>query len=209
LSAREMKTVLGDLGLRCSGSHISLPVLESELPAQLDYHSMLGNPYIILPMAPREMYNSEASVKDLAARLGKISAACRARGFAFAYHNHDIEFRRFGERYILDILMDATDPALVKSELDVYWAVFAGADPVAWMQKRAGRCSLVHLKDMTPGPERTYAEVGEGIIDFKPIIALCEKQDTAWYVVEQDRCARPPLESAALSLRHLREWGLA
>ena len=209
LSAHEMKTVLGDLGLRCVGSHIRLPLLENELPAQLDYYATLGNSYIILPMAPREFYGSEESLMNLGARLNKIAAACRARGLAFAYHNHDIEFRRIGERYILDIIMDSTDPALVKSELDVYWATYAGADPAAWMQKHPGRCPLVHLKDMAPGPERTFAEVGEGVIDFKPIFALCEAQGTEWYVVEQDHCARPALESAALSLRHLREWAIA
>lgn len=209
LSARELKTVLTDLGLRCVGSHIGLPLLENELPAQLDYYATLGNPYIILPMAPREFYSSEESLINLGVRLNKIAAACRARGLAFAYHNHDIEFRRSGERYILDIIMDSTDPALVKSELDVYWATYAGADPVAWMQKHPGRCPLVHLKDMAPGPERTFAEVGEGVIDFKPIFALCEAQGTEWYVVEQDHCARPALESAALSLRHLREWEIA
>ncbi|MCC7353912.1 MAG: TIM barrel protein [Anaerolineae bacterium] len=209
LSAREMKTLLGDLGLRCAGSHLGLQVMEGDLAAQLDIYATLGTPYIILPMAPREMYNSEASVLDRGARLNKVAAACKARGLPFAYHNHDVEFRRFGGHYILDILMDNTDPALVKSELDVYWATYAGADPVAWMKKRSGRCPLVHLKDMTPGPERTFAEVGEGIIDFKPIFALCEAQGADWYVVEQDRCARPPLESAALSLRHLREWGIA
>jgi hypothetical protein len=58
---------------------------------------------------------------------------------------------------------------------------------------------------MTAGDTPTYAEIGEGILDFGPMFAATT--DAEWYIVEQDTCARPALESAAISRRHLKEWG--
>lgn len=209
LSARELQKVLGDLGLRCAGAHVGLAQLENELPSLLDYYATLSCPYLVLAALPREFYEGQTDWAALGARLNRIGAACRQHGLGFAYHNHDMEFRRLGDRYLLDIILDNTDPALVKSELDTYWAVYAGADPAAWMAQHPGCCALLHLKDMAPDPKRAFAEVGEGIIDFKPIFTRFEAQGGEWYIVEQDVCARPPLESAAISLRHLREWGIA
>jgi len=209
LSAARLREALDRLGLRCAGSHVSLERLRNELPAVLDESEALGNRYIVVPALPEAMRGCEASYVDLTGELNAIGAACRERGMALAYHNHAFEFQRFGGRYALDILYDGTDPALVKGEPDVYWMAYAGADPAAWLCDHPRRCPLVHLKDMAPGTERTFAEVGEGILDFRPIFAASLTAGVEWYIVEQDRCARPSLESAALSLQHLREWGLA
>ena len=107
----------------------------------------------------------------------------------------------------MEILLDESDPATVGWEPDVYWIAFAKEDPAAWVRRYADRCRLVHIKDMTAGDQPTFAEVGEGVLDFEPIFAAAP--DAAWNVVEQDACARPPFESIAISLRHLREWGRA
>lgn len=209
LSAPDLKKALDDLGLRCAGSHIGLQAFDSDLGAVIDYNLAIGNPYVVVPALPQELRESEANYKAVAGRLNAIGRACHERGLTLCYHNHAFEFVRFGNRYALDIIYDETDPALVKGEPDVYWIVYAGADPVAWLKNHPGRCPLVHLKDMTPGPQRTFAEVGEGTIDFGPIFAACSPQTTAWYIVEQDRCAGPSLRSAEISLRHLQEWGIA
>lgn len=209
LKPQELKKVLADLGLRCAGSHIALSALEGDLDAVIDENLALGNRYIVVPALPGELRNDEQGFIDAARRLNAIGAACQKRGLRLAYHNHAFEFQRFGGRYALDILHDETDPALVQFEPDLYWMVYAGVDPLAWLRERPGRYPLVHLKDLAPGAERTFAEVGEGTIDFQPLFAFFRAQGSEWYIVEQDRCARPSLESAEISLRHLREWGVA
>ena len=207
LSARGLRNALDDLGLRCVGSHIGLAQLE-DLSAVVDDNLALGNPYVVIPAIPESMRASEASYVALAGRLNEIGTALREHGLTLAYHNHSFEFRRFGDRYALDIIYDETDPDLVKGQPDVYWFAYAGADPVAWLRGHPGRCPLIHLKDMAPSPERTFAEVGEGIIDFRPIFAASRVAGAEWYIVEQDVCARPSMESARISLQHLREWGI-
>jgi len=59
------------------------------------------------------------------------------------------------------------------------------------------------------GEERTFAEVGNGTIDFQPVFAASEANGAAWYIVEQDRCAGPSLVSAKASLDNLKKWGKA
>jgi sugar phosphate isomerase/epimerase len=61
-----------------------------------------------------------------------IESQCQERGIAFAYHNHDFEFTRVDDVYLIDYLLQATDPAFVKIELDVYWAAYASVDPVSY-----------------------------------------------------------------------------
>ncbi len=209
LAAAELKKLLDDLGLRVAGSHVALGEYERDLQAVIDYNLAIGNRYLVVPFLPEDLRQDEAAWVAIAGRMNEIGAACREQGLTLAYHNHAFEFQRFGGRYALEILYDETDPALVKGEPDVYWFVRGGADPVAWLKERPGRCPLVHLKDMAPGAEQTFAEVGEGVIDFAPIFAAAQAGGAEWYIVEQDICKRPSLESAALSLRHLREWGIA
>ncbi|MBM3189181.1 MAG: hypothetical protein FJZ90_10730 [Chloroflexi bacterium] len=85
-----------------------------------------------------------------------------------------------------------------------------GLSAAALIRAHSGRFPLIHLKDMVgEGDRRTYAEVGEGVMDFEPIFQASEAQGVAWYIVEQDVCVRPSLESARLSLQNLRRWGKA
>jgi sugar phosphate isomerase/epimerase len=205
LSATTLKQVLDELGLNVAGSHIGLDALEGSLEKEIEFNAALGNHDLICPMAPREYWNEADGFRQLAQKLNNIGHRCKEVGARLSYHNHAFEFRRFGETTGMEILLDETDPGLVLWEPDVYWIAFAKEDPASWLRRYAGRCPLVHLKDMTAGAEPTFAEVGEGILDFDPIFAATA--DAEWYVVEQDTCARPALESAALSLNHLKEWG--
>ena len=60
---------------------------------------------------------------------------CKAAGLSFAYHNHNIEFRKIGDAVPYDLLLQQTDPALVQMEMDIGWVVAGGADPVAYLTK--------------------------------------------------------------------------
>jgi sugar phosphate isomerase/epimerase len=209
LTAADLKRSLADLGLEVAGSHVALPQLEGELDAALDYYSELGAKHIACPWLPEDR-RSEEGYRRLADTLNNAGAKARERGIQLCYHNHDFEFKEYHGRTGFNILFGATDPELVKVELDTYWVQFAGTDPADLIRRFAGRIPLVHLKDMTGDESPTFAEVGEGRMDFHAIFQACEESGgVAWYIVEQDKCARPPLESARISLDNLRKWGKA
>jgi sugar phosphate isomerase/epimerase len=68
---------------------------------------------------------------------------------------------------------------------------------------------LLHLKDMEPGEERFFAEVGEGILDFHPIVEAAKEAGVQWMNVEQDDYRREPLESVQISYSNIKRLGLA
>jgi sugar phosphate isomerase/epimerase len=209
LSAAEPRRHLDELGLRPAGSHSALDAMEKDLNAVLDFNQVIGNEFVVCPWLPAERRKSADDYRALGDLLNRVGAACRERALQLCYHNHDFEFQRFDGEYGLDILYGATDPQLVKAELDTYWIKKAGADPVAYIRKYASRCPLIHLKDMAADEKGSFAEVGEGIQDWPAIFAASEASGARWYIVEQDTCPRPPLESVAISLRNLRAMGKA
>jgi len=208
LSASELRSVLSDLGLMVAGSHVGIEALEQELPKVLDFYAELGKPVIVCPYLPEERRKSADDWKRTAALFNKVGSTCRQHGMVFAYHNHAFEFEKFGDRTGMDILLESADPDLVRIELDLYWAKFGGQDPVAFVKRLGKRVALVHLKDMAADAERSFAEVGEGILPWAEILEACADTSTSWYIVEQDVCRRSALESAAISLANLRKMGL-
>lgn len=207
LSAAEMKRLLDELGLKAAGSHVGIEALESHPDEEIAYCLQVGTPDVIVPAAPASVRNSKEGYPQLAQTLNRLGERARAMGARLSYHNHAFEFQPINGQTGMEILLRETDPELVKFEPDVYWIKAGGQDPVAFLRSNAGRVPLVHIKDMTPGPSPTYAEIGEGILDWPSIFAASEASGAEWYVVEQDTCARPPLESVTLSLKHLKEWG--
>ncbi len=209
LAAADLRHVLDDAGLRVAGDHVGLDRLEQQLDEVLAFSQAVGNHYVVCPFVPEARRKDAAGWKQLATSFNAIGQKCAERGLEFCYHNHAFEFTPVDGTNGFTLLYDNADPRYVKMELDMFWAKKGGDDPAAILNRYAGRCPIVHLKDMTNDAEQTFAEVGEGVFDFQEVFKAAATGGVAWYVVEQDRCRRPPLESAQLSLQHLREWGMA
>jgi sugar phosphate isomerase/epimerase len=205
LSAADLKKVLDDLGLKVVSSHVPFADLEQNLSRVFDENHTLGNKFIVVPWLPEDRRKTAQDWIALAQVLDGIGARCQAAGFQLCYHNHDFEFKTFDGQTGYDLLLNRADPKLLHTEIDVYWVRFAGGDPAALLRRFAGRAPLLHIKDMTKTTPPTFAEIGEGIIDFKSIFEAGQASGVQWYVVEQDRCERPPLESIAISWRNLQK----
>jgi sugar phosphate isomerase/epimerase len=206
LAPGSLRALLDETGLAAPASHVSFDALLADLDREIAFCREVGCAFLVLPSLPPEARDPE-SVRALAPRLDDFGRGCRAAGLQFAYHNHQFEFEPAGGAYLLDHLLDATDPDLVSVELDVYWAAFAGADPVAFLRRRATRVALLHLKDMTP--DRDFTEIGAGILDMPAIVAAGVQSGVHWYIVENDRPRLPSLESARRSLEYLRAMSRA
>ncbi len=201
LTSSEMSALLAETGLIATSTHLSLAALDGpQLSASLQYCQDIGCTFIVLPSLPKE-WRMQEGVKVLAPRLNAIGRQCQEHGITFAYHNHDFEFASEDGVYLLDYLLQATDPALVKIELDVYWAAYAGVDPVSYLQKLADRVVLIHLKDMAA--DRSMAEVGKGILNMQEICAFAQARGL-WGIVEHDHPQIPSLESAQISLEYFK-----
>ncbi len=199
LNSTEMSALLAETKLKAVSSHLGLDALESpQLDASIRYCKDIGCSFIVLPSLPKE-YRTQEGIKVLAPRLDAIGRQCLEHGITFGYHNHDFEFTRVGAIYFLDYLLETTDPSLVKIELDVYWAAYAGVDPVSYLQVLADRVVLVHLKDMAA--DRSMTEVGKGILNMQQICAFAQARGL-WGIVEHDHPQIPSLESARISFEY-------
>jgi sugar phosphate isomerase/epimerase len=201
LSSSEMAVLLQETGLQVAGTHVRLETVEENIEREMAYCLEIGCPNLIIPLLPQEVYNAKG-FRELAPRMNEIGRRCHEQGLTFGFHNHSMEFAQVDGKYLLDILLDNTDPSYLKLELDIYWAAYAGIDLIAYLGQRAGRVATIHIKDMTP--ERAFIEVGNGMLDIAGIVKVAQAAGVQWYIVENDAPTIPPLESAYLSLENLK-----
>jgi sugar phosphate isomerase/epimerase len=142
--------------------------------------------------------------------LNQKGAALKTFGLHFAYHNHNVELAPVGSSTGLAQLIDNTDPALVTFEMDAGWVVAAGADPVALLAAHPRRFSAMHVKDVKASTRQNFSlqqdpsEVGQGIIDWKTLLAKAYEANVRQFYVEQEPpFSKPRLESVRISFDYL------
>ncbi len=199
------KRLLNDLGLTTNSGHISPDRLLNDWEATVADAATLGQKYIVFPWLPESERKTIDQYKRLAEALNRGGEVARKAGLQLAYHNHDFEFFELDGEIPYDLLLRDCDPKLLKMELDLYWIIKAGKDPLAYFNQHPGRFPLWHVKDMDDTPDRFFTEVGNGTIDWQPIFKAARKAGMKHFYVEQDVCKNhAPLESIAISHQYLR-----
>ncbi len=148
-------------------------------------HKIYGCPVIGMGSMPEKYRGSidgiRAFIKDYSLPAEKIQEA----GLRFAYHNHDFEFDYLGGVIGYDLLIE--EFSKLDFILDTYWVKYAGYDYLSYIKKLGKkRMQNLHLKDMKSEPKGEIVPCGEGIIDFKPVIELCDSLGIENALVEQD-----------------------
>jgi sugar phosphate isomerase/epimerase len=203
--AAEVKSLLKRLKLDAPAAHVQLSELRGDLRPMLDAAQTIGHRYLLLAWTPPEERRTLEQYRRLADLCNEAGARMLREGVQFAYHNHDFEFTPLEGQVPYDLLLERTDPRLVKLEMDLYWTVKGGASPVEYFQRHPGRFHLLHVKDMDATPRRFFADVGRGVIDFKTIFARSRKAGVRHYFVENDEPAGSPFDSLRVSFDYLRQ----
>ncbi|MDR2742108.1 MAG: sugar phosphate isomerase/epimerase [Treponema sp.] len=162
-------------------AHVGMSRLRESLEEELSYAKKLGYRMIVCPWSECK---SEAEIIGTAEFLESCAQKAAKEGIIIGYHNHDQEFRRFGGKYAMDILLE--NMPSVQFEPDVFWIAYAGVDPVEYITPlaAAGRICAIHAKELArEGKENVY--IGQGRIDFAGIAALCPPSQYP-YIVEQE-----------------------
>ncbi len=148
------------------------------------------------------------TVKEFCRRLNAAGKVLHEAGQTLCYHNHHHEFQRIGGKPVLEILYAETDPRYLQGEPDTYWVQHGGGDPVAWCTRLKGRLPILHLKDytVTTDSKVTYAEIGNGNLNWEKILAAADAAGCQWYVVEQDECPGDPFDSLRQSFDYLKKF---
>jgi sugar phosphate isomerase/epimerase len=208
-TTKEFKAMLKSLGLDPVSGHYGAGVerkdvkgtLSNDWQRAVDDAAELGQKYVncaYLTDAERKSIDDYKKYVDLFNKSGEVA---KKAGLQFGYHNHDFEFKKMDGQLPYDLIA-STDPELVKLELDLYWIVKAGLDPVDLFKKYPGRFPLWHVKDMDKG-DQSFAEVGTGSIDFKKIFDARKIAGMTHFFVEQDMAKRPPVEAIEISFKNV------
>lgn len=201
----EFKALCDHMGLEPVASHCNFV---EDFETKAAQAAEVGMKYLVAPwVGPQKRIDDFRRIAELFNQCGET---CRRHGLRFAYHNHDYSFKELDGTLPQDVLMQETDPQLVDFEMDIYWVVTAGADPIVWLDKYPGRWRLCHIKDRekhAPLAERKASCIlGTGSIDFAAILKAARKQGMQYYLVEQEQYAQgTPYECARANAAFLRQ----
>jgi len=147
----------------------------------IEAHSALGVKFIVQPFMGDEAYRGLDTLKKYCDYFNLIGEKCNAKGIRFGYHNHDKEFStQLDGQTIYDFMLANTDPSKVMFQIDLYWTIEGGANPVDYFNKYPGRFELWHIKDKE--------EIGaSGMIDFAAIWAAAAQSGMKYGIVEVER----------------------
>ena len=191
----EIHELLERYKLSAPSSHVPYPAKWDDWKKTVADAKKVGHQYVTVAWTPEEQRKGADAYQRVAETFNRAGTEARKAGLHFAYHNHDYELAApaGGGALPLDVLFEHTDPALVTFEMDLYWMVHGGADPLAYFTKYPGRISLVHVKDAMGDASHTMTEVGKGTIDFPKIFAYDADHGThiKHAFVEHDQPADP------------------
>lgn len=199
------KALLKKHGLTAPSAHMPMPPTDDGWDKQFDMAKQMGHGIVIMPFLDASQRKTKDDYKKVADRLNVAATKAKKAGLQFGYHNHDFEFAPMEGTTGYEILTTQTDKSLVKLELDLYWTIKAGQDPVAIMQKWSGRVICCHVKDMGPPPARAWADVGAGSIDFRNILAKGQTLGLKHWFIEHDQPADPiaSIKASAAAMKAL------
>ncbi|HET7553662.1 MAG TPA: sugar phosphate isomerase/epimerase [Gemmatimonadaceae bacterium] len=198
-SVGEMRRLLDRNRLAAPSGHIGTAELRGDWERTLADAATLGHRYITcawIDEADRTPYG----YRKIAELFNRSAQAARKAGLQFCYHNHDFEFERMGETVPYDLLLADCDPDLVKMEMDIFWLVKGGRDPIEYFKWHPGRFPLVHVKDMDASGK--MVDVGKGVIGFRGIFEHAAQAGIQHYFVEHDE-PKDPIATAHASYDYL------
>ncbi len=201
----EFKKYMDDLGMKIVSSHCDI---NNDFERKANEAAAIDMKYLISPYIGAQKTLDD--YKKIADKFNERGEICKKAGLRFAYHNHDYSFVQQEGQFPQDILMQNTNADLVDYEMDIYWVVTAGQDPVTWLKKYPNRFRLAHVKDRTknapPADKDASVVVGQGQINFAEILNVGEENGFRYYIVEQEKYENTtPLLAAKADADYLKQ----
>ena len=189
-------------GLEIVVTHTNLIKIRDEIDAVIEDHRIMGAKYVGIGSMPGEYSRNAEGVRRFISAYTPAALALEQAGMRLMYHNHDFEFEKYGEKRMIEYLMEEF-PQL-GFILDTYWVQAAGGDPADWVVKLKGKIPVIHFKDMSWKNGMRMTEVMEGNLNWPAIFDACAKAEVQYAMVEQDD-SKNPFDSLRISFDNLKE----
>ncbi|MDP9279000.1 MAG: sugar phosphate isomerase/epimerase, partial [Gemmatimonadota bacterium] len=158
--------------------------------------------YIVLASLPGEQRTLD-DYRRWADRLNEAGKLARTHDLWIAFHDEAYDFPPIDGMVPYEVLVDRTDPAVVRLQLDTGNAAMGGRDPLDYMKKYGSRYWLFHIKDAPRLGSPTDVELGKGVVDFRRLLAMIDDIDDKFLYVEQETYPGAPLDSARRDYAYL------
>ena len=187
--------------------HIPYDEFSSDTEKSIKARTALGAKYLTIDRLPSECLPGTPGFGSALKEIERISGVCKDHGVQLLYHNHGYDLiNKIDGIPALDLILDNTDPELLKFQPDLGWLALGGGDPYAYLEKYKTRCPIIHMKDFyaaaptlleSPfplgnsrgGADYNFFEFrpsGYGIMNFPklmPLILACEPE---WITTDHD-----------------------
>jgi sugar phosphate isomerase/epimerase len=221
-TARQVRESLDRHGLTSPSMHVDLDTLRDRLELIGEAAHEIGWRYAGIPSIPEERRRTLEDYRRMADELNEIGERARPVGFKVLYHNHGHGLTPMAGQVPARVLFDRLDPSVVALEMDIFWTVAGGADPVELLDAYPRLYRLMHVKDMSREARFTrggdmqdmmalfpvMTPAGTGVLDLPRILGHAKRNGVRHFYVEQDLAADPPGQLGA-SYRYLRGLVLA
>lgn len=211
LSPEALKTELASHHLKATSAHFPYAAFRDNPEHIADEASALGLPIVGCPSLPQRDALDEKGCRDAIEMFNRAGKILSQRGIQFFYHPHGYEFKPFEDGTLFDLLVKGTHPQDVHFQMDIYWIVHAGQDPIKLLQRYPDRWVSMHLKDMRKGApvgvfngnidRKDFVPIGEGQIDVAGIMRAANKLGVKSYFIEDESSS--PESGIPLSLKYL------
>ena len=207
-TAQKIDALLKEHKMNVTSIHSDMETMQTRMEEVAKASDQLGFEYVVLPAIPEEKRKTLDDYKRVAEEFNEIGEKAKKVGLKFAYHNHGYGLNKTENQTPLKLIFEQTDPNLVFFQMDVYWTMAAGVNPIDYLNSYPGRYISMHVKDMKElirfsgdgGDPSQWMELfpymtslGEGVLDLHSIISSAQQQGVKHFYVEQDFVKNPQI----------------
>ena len=199
MKVEDFKEALGSRGMKAISGHWPFERLDADPAGVAAEAKAMGCTYVACAWIPHDNpVFSEADARKGIAVFNKAGAVMKQNGLSFCYHAHGYEFQPFGEGTLFDLMAKEMIPGTADFQMDVFWIVHPGQDPVKLLDKYPGRFKTMHLKDWKKGsrgnlqghaPNEESVACGEGVVNWPAVLAAAKKAGVEHYFIEDEAAA--------------------
>ena len=204
LPAKEYGDYVTSLGMRNMSGHYGIDLVKNNWEQTCADAKLIGQQYVVVPYLTEEYFKTLDDVKKTCAIINKGGEVAKKNGLKMGYHNHAFEFKQVEGQVMYDVMLKELDPS-VSMEMDIFWVVNAGVDPIQYFEKYPGRFGQWHVKDMDKTDRSKNADIGTGSIDYKKMFAQAKKSGMKHFYVEQENNYVPdPVGAVQTSAKYIK-----
>jgi sugar phosphate isomerase/epimerase len=196
LSPAKFRELLDKNGLKAVSGHFPFERYRDDVQGLAKDAKILGLEYVGCAWVPHEGDFDEKECRAAIEVFNRAGQELKKQDLKFFYHAHGYEFAPHGDGTFMDLIMRETTPENVRFEMDIFWVMHPGHDPVKWFEKYPKRWELVHLKDMKKSVKTGVftgksdvtndVPLGTGQMDWPAILGAAKKAGVKYYFIEDE-----------------------